>query len=417
MRIFNLVLLLSLTGGLAAQWTPGEVYREYVWTTPADHHEAFLRVGGRYGYQAQPDKLPAHLQDGDYLLLPDSLDLSGALRAEVTLEKVMSHEDSRDLRVAVNDGDWISVPEPADIPVPQTEYMYHTALTVPVPLADLRTGRNNRFRLRLAPDQRWNWPQNVFYALIFRVYYAPDATPLTLTVPAGDIGPVEYLRIATSAFPAGDSVTAADYVFVGRDVDWSGRGVNERTHWQTHRGRPHRTLGSSTEGPDFSVRWNTEWLPDQEAFGVQARVRTADGRYHVSAVTEGLRLAPRPYTIALYAPEPAPRNWVTRSGEFTQTITVPEPVEDATAYRLHWTSWSPCYSNGLFLNDHLVWGRNDDCYVFATHAREYDGHALPYLQKGENVIRTALTPLMRGKMVHGMEVQWPGVQLVVRRYR
>ncbi|MEO0732258.1 MAG: hypothetical protein AAFZ52_05450 [Bacteroidota bacterium] len=369
-------------------------------------------MGGRYGYAANPGKLPDSLQQGDELILPQPLDLEGVVRAEVTLEKVLSHEDSRDLRIAINGHPPISVPEPAWIPEPQTEYMYHTDLTVPIPLEQLSTETPLRFRLTLDEKQRWDWPQNLFYGLCFRLYYAPAAAAPELAAVPQALPAASYLRLATPK----DAVSA-NYILVGKNADWSGRGHQTRKHWQTHRGQAHHIIGQSNDAAtDFAVRWDTEWLPDQDNIGVQARVLGTDGKYRVTAVTEGLRLAPRPYTVKLYAPGPAPRNWVTRSGEFSQTIAVGDSVERAKALQLLWTSWSPCYANGLFLNDHLIWDRTDDCYVFATHTPAYTGLEVKYLQPGENVLKTALTPLIGGHMVHGMEVQWPGIQLKVKYF-
>jgi hypothetical protein len=385
------------------------VYAEYVWTTPTEGGEAFLRVGGRYGYKAQPGKLPDSLQRRDEIIFPHSVDLEEATRATLTLEKVLGHEDSRDLRVSVNGHPAISVPEPATIPEPQTEYMYHTDLTVELPLEYLRAGPGNRMKLTLDTAQRWGWPQNLFYALILRVYY-PDAAGPVISYPLDVVPATSYLYVEG----VDSTDRRADYILVGREVDWSGRGVRDRKHWQTHRGEPLHTLGRSNGAvKNFPVRWDTEWLPSQGSFGVQARVLGADGRYRVSPVRDGLTLAPRPYTVSVYGGE-APRNWVTRSGAFEQTINVGPSVKEVSAFRLHWVSWSPCYSNGVFLNGHLVWDRTDDCYAFATHSPGYSGDAVRYLQAGENVVSTALTPLFRGQMVHGMEVQWPGMQLKVR---
>lgn len=407
-----LAFIVFLTTALPAQWTPGQVYREYVWTTPADHDEPFLRVGGRYGYAARPGKLPASLQDGSDLLLPDTLALAGAIRAEVVVEKVMSHEDTRNLRIVFNGQRELPFPEPATVPAPQTEYMYHTSVVAPVPLTDLRP-HGNRFRLRVDSIQRWNWPQNLVYAVILRVYYAPEADPPMVSIMLGRT--FEGVLLSSGGGPV-NCYQHVDFVFDGRAPDWSGRGTYDRVHWQTFRGQPHNILGRSVVcPPQPGLILSDPWLPAQTDAHVRARVLRYDGSYLVHAPSD-------PFTVnsgvTLYEPGPAPRNWVTRSGKFEQTIPVPDTVTDATAYRLLWTSWSPCYGNGLFLNDHLVWSRtDDDCYRFAAHQPEFSGHALPYLQRGDNVVRTALTPPMRGRMVHGMEVQWPGVQLLVRRPR
>ena len=408
--MIRLLLLFLLTTPLAAQWTPNQVYREYLWVTPPGSGEAFLRVGGRFGYAAQPGKLPDSLQQDDALLFPQALDLAGATRATLTFEKVLGHEDSRDLRVTINGHAPLSVPEPSDVPEPQTEYMYHTDVSVDVPLDQLHEGPDNRFSLTLDTAQRWGWPQNLFYAVILRIYY-PDETGPAIDYPQDrTVSPTSYLYIKD--VQPGDQL--ADYIFIGRDVDWSGRGVQQRKHWQTHRGEPLHTIGRSRDTANFLAQaWHTEWLPNQTSFGVQARVLSADGKYRVGAPLENLTLAARPYTVAVYSGE-APRNWVTRSGAFEQSIAVSDSIDRASAFRVNWVSWSPCYSNGVFLNGHLIWDRTEDCYSFATHSPEYHDHDVSYLQQGENVISTALTPLFRGQMVHGMEVQWPGMQLLVK---
>ena len=377
-----------------------------------DDGEAFLRVGGKLGYASQAGKLPGHLQDGDQLILPHEIDLDGAERAEVTLEKVQSHEDSKDLRIAINGHAPIPVGEPDWIPEPQTEYMYHTDLTLPIPLDQLHPGKGNRFALTLDTSQRWGWPQNVFYAIIFRVYYPSDSPAPELSRLPTEIPAKTYLSIDQP----GRGARSADYIFVGTDTDWSGRGTLNRKHWQTFRGRAHHTLGHSTNPAErFAVAWDTEWLPDQDKLGVQARVQGEDGKYRVSKVSDGLRFPP-PVPGSRLRIRPRPRNWVTRSGEFEQTVEVGNEVSDADAIQLNWVSWSPCYANGVYLNGHLVWNTNeqDECYVWATHEPVYTGLEVKFLQPGENVLSTGLTPLFRGQMVHGMEVQWPGVQLKVR---
>ena len=430
MKMLPLLFLLTLTTTLSAQWNPGEVYREFIWVTP-EGGEAFLRVGGRYGYQQTPGKFPDSLQRGDQLLLPAVTDLGDAVRAELVLEKVMSHEDSRDLRVEVNGHAPLTFPEPATIPEPQTEYMYHTDVRVEVPLGQLSAVQRNELRFTLDTTQRWGWPQNLLYAITLRVYYAASTTPASqtfaapvrqaqgppATAPPSVVSGADYLGevvylIAQTAF----ATQHVDYIMVGEDTDWSGRGVTNRKHWQTHRGKPLKTIGRSADtGDHFTVRWDTRWVPDQSNFGLQCRALGPDGKYRVSEVLTNQNFAARPYRVALYAPEPAPRNWVTRSGEFSQVINVPDAVDDVLELQLNWVSWSPCYSNGLFLNGHLLWDRTDDCYVYATHSPVFTGHDTETLLRGENKIHTALTPLFRGKMVHGMEVQWPGVQLKVRR--
>ena len=415
---FTIALLLAALTTLSAQdpWQAGARYRAYSWVTP-DTGEVFLRVGGRYGYAATPGKFPAHLQDGADLILPHDVVLEGARAATVTLEKVLSHEDTRDLTIAFNGHAPIAVPEPAAVPAPQPDYMYHTDVRVDVPLDYLRPGRANRFRLAVDTAQRWGWPQNVFYAVTLHVYYEPAAAGTSATAldyPHAEAVPLESTVRLRGVQPAD---AAAEYAFEGLDVDWGGTGANRRVHYQTFRAAPHHTLGRSEERASrFAVRWHTAWLPDQPgAMRLHARVRDTTGLWRVLAPLPLKRLAPRPYGVHVVRAEPAPANWVTRADTFAQRYHLDVAPERVDAYRLHWTSWSPCYANGVYLNDHLLWMRNEACYVYDAHTLTFDDdHSLHFLEAGANVVHTGKTPLVRGQMVHGMEVQWPGIQLLVR---
>ena len=35
-------------------------------------------------------------------------------------------------------------------------------------------------------------------------------------------------------------------------------------------------------------------------------------------------------------------------------------------------------------------------------------------EQGENILKTGKTPRYRGKMVHGVEVQWPGIMVLIK---
>jgi hypothetical protein len=53
-------------------------------------------------------------------------------------------------------------------------------------------------------------------------------------------------------------------------------------------------------------------------------------------------------------------------------------------------------------------------------ATEHEHDWLPdlaLLQPGRNVISAGKTPLHDGKMVHGMEVNWPGMQMLIQYRR
>ncbi len=430
--LLGLALLALVPGTASAQldpWAPGARYREYVWRTPTPgvdgvsaDAEDFLRVAGRNGYAANPGRWPDSLQDGVDLILPGSLDLADAIGATVTLEKVLSHEDSRDLHIAFNGQTAIAIAEPTAVPKVQTDYMYHTDVEATVPLAHLKAGRGNRFRLTVDSVQRWGWAQNVFYAVILRVYYPAAKAELaalpTIVYPFAEIPLASTLRV--NGAKSDDSLV--DYVFIGRDVDWSGTGIVQRRHWQTFRAEPHHTVGRATgSSAGFALSWMADWLPEQVGpgsdgtCGLQVRVRGGDGIWRVGPVRGGLKLAARPYRVVLLEHDPAPANWVTRAGAFAQNFTLPFDPDAVEEARLYFTSWSPCYANGLELNGWQVWLREGPCYRWATHSIPLKEHSdLHALQRGINTLRTPLTPLFRGQMVHGMELQWPGIQVAVQ---
>jgi len=157
----------------------------------------------------------------------------------------------------------------------------------------------------------------------------------------------------------------------------------------------------------------TNWLPDQsEPMKVFARITTQDSVIYATPALKSLELPPRDFSVKLYKPQDVPTQWVTRSGEFSEHIVISKDIQQATSYQLIWISWSPCYSNGILFNDHLVYSREDPCYDTMLHViTQEDTHVL---QAGKNTITTLKTPLFQGQMVHGMKVQWPGIMVKIR---
>ena len=69
--------------------------------------------------------------------------------------------------------------------------------------------------------------------------------------------------------------------------------------------------------------------------------------------------------------------------------------------------------NGLFVNGKKVIDREGPRYRYYDHRVLIND--LSILKRGKNVISTGKTPRYDGKMVHGMEVNWPGIQLLIQR--
>ena len=408
--------MLLLAPSASAQPQPGDVFREYVWlpNMVAESGE-FLRVGGRLDYQTTPDHFPPDEHDEGHIPFGHAFDLEDAVRAELLLERVQSHEDTKGLAVQINGHDWIAVPPPADIPRPASDYMYHDYPVVPVPLASLNAGSGNTFKMRVDPEQRWDWPQNLFYAVTLRVYYGTDKRRLEADI--SGIGPGDALKLEQQMAlrtPDPAAVERVDFVGRYRDFSWRGDGIYDRWQYSYHRGQIRNHLGTATEAP-FRIEWETEWVPDQQSeILVAARVTYDDGLIYFTPAVPDLRID-RAHSVELALPYRQPVNWVTRADSFTAYVGVHGDVRNAEAMQLLWRSWSSCYARGVYVNGVQIYDRGADCYDYDEHRVTVENPQ--FLRAGENTISTGKTPLIHGEMVHGMEVQWPGILMKVKYER
>ncbi len=396
-----------------AQPKPGDVFREYVWLPDMVKSETgkFLRVGGRLDYQTNRKHMPARYHKEGFLAFGHYVDLEGAIRAEVVLEKIGSHEDTRGLRLSINRHEAHPVPAARGIPVPEADYMHHNYPVVQVPLKELTAGRSNAFRLDVDSTQRWNWPQNLIYGVILRIYYQPDLVRVKTGLSgltAGDrLGEHVDLAIENPNL----SIRQVDYLAWYDGVNYEGDGLYQQWHYHFFRGRLAHHIGTAFEYP-YDLTWTTTWVPDQkDEIKIAARVVDNTGLIYFAPAVEGLSLH-RNFRVELGKPYDQPKNWVTRQSAFSSKINLEGDPAKAEAARLIWTSWSPCYANGVFVNGQEILNREGPCYEYMAH--DVPIKNLSILRKGVNIIGTGKEPLHDGQMVHGMEVQWPGIMMLVK---
>lgn len=145
MSILIFICLLFATN-LYSQPGPGDYYREYTWSTPdKEGNSSFLRVGGRLDYSENPNEYKDLSIQGRSIFLDFNLDLEGAVRAEVTVEKVLCHDGTKNLRIAFNGNNYYVFPDADSIPQPQDKYMHLYYPTVEMSLSDLIPGTENSF--------------------------------------------------------------------------------------------------------------------------------------------------------------------------------------------------------------------------------------------------------------------------------
>lgn len=382
---------------------PGDVFREYLWTHTTGDAGGSLRVGGRLDYGGGP------------IVLPHELDLEQATRAEIVVEKLLCHDGTRGLSISVNSNAWLTLPEAPGIPEPQWEYMHHTYPVVTVPLSQLQLGAGNQVRLRVSDEHPWNWPQNLIYGVHVRIYYDPTRKPhpmgrLVSPLPGASLGTQVTLAAVASSSRGG--IRQVDFLGHYEDVNLQGDGAY--TQWQYHYHRAVLTnhLGSVTSAP-WRMLWDTSWVPDQsKPFRLAARITDETGLTYFTEAVGGLTFQRGGVSVELCKPCDVPRQWLTRKGEHRQKFRVAGDLRQAVAAQLIWVSWSPGYMEGLYLNDHKVLDREGPKYAYHIHRVPVPD--LKMLQPGENVLRTGKTPLYDGQIVHGMELNWPGIMVLIQ---
>ena len=396
-----------------AQPQPGDLFREYIWIPEMVKSEngRFLRVGGKLDYQINQDHFPIDRHQDGYILIERFVELQGAVKAEVVLEKIGSHEDTKNLRISINRNPFMVVPEAQGIPEPQSDYMYHFYPVVDIPLDQLNLGIDNAFKLEVDTAQRWNWPQHLIYGVILRIYYdqeaLPEAVRLSGVEPQQALGETVKLSIGNPS----KHIRNVDYVGFYEGINYEGDGVYQQWHYHYYRGRLTHHIGSSNMYP-FESDWNTSWIPDQtEPMQLAARVTFNSGLIYFTQAVTNLTLQ-RNHAVELVKPYEQPKNWVTRSDEFESKIDIKGDPKQIEEVKLYWTSWSPCYSNGIYINDVKVFDKEGPCYDYMAHEVLLNDASI--LQTGTNIIKTGKEPLHDGKMVHGMEVQWPGIMMLIK---
>lgn len=385
---------------------PGEVFREYLWTNVGGDANGALRVGGRVGYGGGP------------IALPHAFDLEHALRAEIVLEKLLCHDGTRGLAISVNSNTWMEVPEAPGIPAPQWEYMHHTYPIVPVPLAQLRPTADNQVRLRVSDEHPWNWPQNLIYGIHFRIYYDPAKKPHPtgrLVTPARGAALGRQVTLEAEASSPNGRIRQVDFLGDQEDVNLEGDGVYAQWHYHFHRAVLTNHIGSVTSSP-WRLTWDTAWVPDQpQPFRLAARVTDESGLTYFTEAVDGLTFQRGGFSVELCKPYDVPKKWLTRTGEHQQKFRITGDLSKAVAAQLVWVSWSPYYMAGLFLNDHKVLEREGPKYGYYVHRVPVPDLAM--LRPGENVLRTGKTPRYDGRMVHGMELNWPGIMVLIQYHQ
>jgi hypothetical protein len=403
MKWFVVILISVLApADVLAQPKPGDVFREYMWYKQDGDAGGSLRIGGREGYEGS-------------IVLEQDFDLEDATKAEVIVEKILCHDGTTGLAIRINEGDWINIPEAANIPAPQCDYQHHVYPTVSVPLSCLKQGRKNEFRMRVDAKHPWNWPQNLIYGVHFRIYYDPAKKPHPtgrITSPGSGDTLGKSVTLSAEASSPNGPIKQVDYIGLYDDVNFEGDGVYRQWHYHFFHGQIMHHIGSAADEP-YKVTWDTSWVPDQkQAMQIAARIVDSSGMIYLTEPVDDLRLVRPGLSVELCKPYDIPKKWVTRSGEKQERFNMTGDLRKAVAAQLVWSSWSPGYMNGVYINDSKVFDNEGPKYQYFAHRVTLKD--ISCLKQGVNILKTGGTPKIDGKMVHGMEVNWPGIMVLIQ---
>jgi len=410
LRSISKLLLLSVCGFLAAQPEPGDLFKEYRWYNESGDCNGALRVGGRLDY-----KLIEQVNEyqGEGLIRPlFDVDLRHAIAAELLVEKMLCHGDTEGLRVSINGREPLRLLDPEHIPRPQSAYAHHLNAIVQVDLSYLKQGDQNTFMFEVDTAGHW-WPQNLVYGMILRVYYEP----LVLTERGKIIQPEEGAVLGLEnhiqlSLPADQQTKKIDVIAYYDGPDLEGNGLYKQWHYSYHKCQIYNHI-ASIYSPPYAHNWKTEWIPDQQnRINLAAFVHRLDGYIYMTESVENLKLERNGYSVELCKPYRRPRGWFTRNGKYSERIQIKGNLEYAREAKLVFRTWSPGYFNGIYMNDFLVFTKEGPKYDYFEHDIALE--ELHCLRKGENTLKTGKTPLYPEGMVHGVEVQWPGIMLLIK---
>lgn len=411
MRYFITAVFLLMPGSLLfAQPGPGDVFREYVWHNETGDCGGALRVGGRLDY---------HLLEKGYNYIGEGLikpafdiNLKDATAAELVVEKMLCHGETEGLRVIINQKQTIHIPEAGNIPEPQSAYAHHFNAVVPVDISTLLPGTENTFSFEVDTAGHW-WPQNLVYGMILRIYHQPFQNKtkgeIISPVKGEKLGLVNPIIVETEK---PEAISRIDLIGYYKDVDLEGDGIYQQWHYGFHKGKIFNHIGTIYK-PPFQFNWETEWIPDQdEKIRIMARITRNDGYIYMTEVVKDLSLIRPGISVELCEPYDQPEGWFTRKGEFQEGFNIGGNLENAVEAKMVFKSWSPGYFNGIYINEFLVFIKEGPRYQYYLH--DINIKDLHVFAPGKNILKTGKTPLYHGKMVHGVEIQWPGIMVLIK---
>lgn len=343
-----------------------------------------------------------------------SLDPAGATRAEIAIEHTNPHIGTVGL-FSVNprlSKTWLDLPRPAGMPARPEAYHHtvHGTRVYPLPLAWLRPG-DNEFVFAAGPQihEQFGFGCLWIYDFTVRVFHPRDERHPRVRIANwrdGDALP-ENPAIILAVTPGATPVARVDVFASHEGYDESGGGFSGGWHGRLRYGRPEFHVGTAV-APDFTVTWDTTWVPDQaKPIRLIARAVDEAGWHVTSAVVDRLQLTRTNRRVLLIGAEDIPPRFSVMHGQEKEChLSVPAlPGPSVRARLLLATSFG-----GPSL-DSVRWNGTEIArHVGRANRRSLDAIDLPpgLIRPGQNTFSIYST-----ETVHGPEVDWPGPALLL----
>ena len=286
-----------------AEPQPGDVFREYTWLQKM---YVLKYPGWKEHLDAQPFQ-PA-------LELPEQVDLSAAVKAELVLEIANTHLGWADMFFRINNHEPIKIKFPErspQEPSPSRWFNYWSPV-IAVPVADLNA-HTNQIQFMVGPltydgknpHEAWE----PIYTIVLRVYY----DPARISHPKGEIvSPITGSKIGLNVVLSakgepvpGHATVSTDFIGRYEDLNYQGDGLYENWQYQIHQGKLRYHLGHAVAGE--TANWDTAWVPDQKApVMIAAWLRDASGLVFVTKPVSGLVLDRPGLSVELARPYDVP---------------------------------------------------------------------------------------------------------------
>ncbi len=410
-RVILLLLscLITLTAAGQKGPQPGDIYREYA---------VNLRTGDNWRVT---DPNAGHPGAAEHLPNPtlsiEIEDLDRAVRAEVMMDIWGGHVGTTQRRFRFNGNDWINIPQVPILATLPNCYLSQHNVIVNLPLEYIHEGHNTFSGTSGGQVcQSFNWGQWGWYVMMVRVYFSEEKAHtegrISHPIPGDTI--MENPDITIVPDDSG-SVSAIQLLGNYRGYDENGDGIYTDWHRAYHGTGISGHIGTATE-PPYQVKWDTRYLPDQEAGSVSlmGRIKDTSGIWYVTEVVDSLTLKrPDSLRVRMYTAVGMPQGFTVRAGKTKYCnirIDSLQNAMEAWLYHRTWNAGDDGAAGGTIDKPLLVNGNSYPCYG----KNHFFALSNVNLAVGDLITGLNRIAYTSDTEHHGIEVLWPGPAIVVR---